>query len=60
MYGTTDLATVLDRKRFFDPDLVLYVVDQRQSGHFETVFRAAVLADFANGPARWSMSASAP
>ena len=47
MYGTTDLATILDRKRFFDPDLVLYVVDQRQADHFETVFRAACLAGYA-------------
>jgi arginyl-tRNA synthetase len=47
MYGTTDLATILDRKRFFDPNLVLYVVDQRQADHFETVFRAAYLAGYA-------------
>jgi arginyl-tRNA synthetase len=47
MYGTTDLATILDRKRFFEPDLVLYVVDQRQADHFETVFRAAYLAGYA-------------
>jgi arginyl-tRNA synthetase len=47
MYGTTDLATILDRKRFFDPRLVLYVVDQRQADHFETVFRAAYLAGYA-------------
>ncbi len=47
MYGTTDLATILDRKRFFDPQLVLYVVDQRQADHFETVFRAAYLAGYA-------------
>jgi arginyl-tRNA synthetase len=47
MYGTTDLATVLDRKRFFDPDLVVYVVDQRQADHFEQVFRAATLAGYA-------------
>jgi arginyl-tRNA synthetase len=47
MYGTTDLATILDRRRFFDPDLVLYVVDQRQADHFETVFRAAYLAGYA-------------
>jgi arginyl-tRNA synthetase len=48
MYGTTDLATVLDRRNFFNPDLVLYVVDQRQADHFETVFRAAVLAGYAH------------
>jgi arginyl-tRNA synthetase len=47
MYGTTDLATVLDRKTFFAPDLCLYVVDQRQADHFETVFRAAYLAGYA-------------
>jgi arginyl-tRNA synthetase len=47
MYGTTDLATILDRKTFFDPELVLYVVDQRQADHFETVFRAAYLAGYA-------------
>ena len=47
MYGTTDLATVLDRKQSFDPDLVLYVVDQRQADHFEIVFRAAYLVGYA-------------
>ena len=47
MYGTTDLATVLDRARSFDPDQVLYVVDQRQADHFEVVFRAAYLAGYA-------------
>ncbi len=41
LYGTTDLATIVDRVRNYDPDLVLYVVDQRQHGHFEQVFRAA-------------------
>jgi arginyl-tRNA synthetase len=45
MYGTTDLATILDR-RAFDPDLVLYCVDQRQADHFEQVFRAALLAGY--------------
>jgi arginyl-tRNA synthetase len=41
LYGTTDLATVIDRVRSQDPDLILYVVDQRQHLHFEQVFRAA-------------------
>jgi len=41
LYGTTDLATLLDRKTNLQPDLVLYVVDQRQAEHFEQVFRAA-------------------
>lgn len=48
MYGTTDLATILDRKRAFGPDLVIYCVDQRQADHFEIVFRAAYLAGYAN------------
>jgi arginyl-tRNA synthetase len=47
MYGTTDLATILDRRNAFDPALILYVVDQRQADHFEQVFRAAYLAGYA-------------
>jgi arginyl-tRNA synthetase len=47
MYGTTDLATILDRRQTFDPHLSLYVVDQRQADHFEQVFRAAQLAGYA-------------
>jgi len=41
LYGTTDLATIVDRVASLDPDLILYIVDQRQHGHFEQVFRAA-------------------
>ena len=47
MYGTTDLATILDRRRSFDPHQILYVVDQRQADHFEIVFRAALMAGYA-------------
>ena len=47
MYGTTDLATILDRRNSFGPDLVIYCVDQRQADHFEIVFRAAYLAGYA-------------
>jgi len=47
MYGTTDLATILDRRRAIDPQLILYVVDERQGEHFEQVFRAAYLAGYA-------------
>jgi arginyl-tRNA synthetase len=46
MYGTTDLATILDRKNRFQAELVLYCVDQRQSEHFETVFRASDKAGY--------------
>ncbi|MBI3675554.1 MAG: arginine--tRNA ligase [Proteobacteria bacterium] len=41
LYGSTDLATIVDRVRSQNPDLILYVVDQRQHQHFEQVFRAA-------------------
>ncbi len=41
MYGTTDLATIEMRQRDHQPDSILYVVDARQSLHFEQVFRAA-------------------
>lgn len=50
LYGTTDLATIIDRVREQNPDLVLYVVDQRQHLHFEQVFRAAQKAEI-NGKA---------
>jgi arginyl-tRNA synthetase len=43
MYGTTDLATLVERKRDFDPAKVVYIVDQRQSLHFDQLFRAARL-----------------
>lgn len=41
MYGTTDLATLVEREKLYDPDRVVYIVDQRQGLHFEQVFRAA-------------------
>ena len=40
-YGTTDLATIDERATEFGADAAIYVVDQRQSLHFEQVFRAA-------------------
>lgn len=41
LYSTTDLATIEERVEEQNPDLMLYVVDQRQHLHFEQVFRAA-------------------
>ena len=41
LYSTTDLATLIDRRRYMDPDRVIYVVDKRQDMHFTQVFRAA-------------------
>ena len=40
-YDSTDLAAILERKINFNPDEIWYVVDGRQSLHFEQVFRAA-------------------
>lgn len=40
-YGMTDLATIAQRCEEFSPKYILYVVDNRQSLHFEQVFRAA-------------------
>lgn len=47
MYGTTDLATIVERMRDFTPSKIIYVVDQRQALHFEQVFRAARLSGIA-------------
>lgn len=41
LYGTTDLATILDRVQTHHPVKIVYCVDQRQGLHFEQVFRAA-------------------
>jgi arginyl-tRNA synthetase len=40
-YHGSDLGTIVDRKQGVDPQLSLYVVDQRQALHFEQVFRAS-------------------
>ena len=40
-YQTTDLATILERKKNYDPDEIWYLTDGRQALHFEQVFRAA-------------------
>ncbi len=41
LYGTTDLATLVQREEDYHPDHVIYVVDKRQELHFTQVFRAA-------------------
>ena len=44
-YDSTDLAAILERRENFNPDEMWYVVDGRQSLHFEQVFRAARMAN---------------
>lgn len=41
LYTTTDLATLDYRRKEYNPDKVIYVVDKRQEMHFEQVFRCA-------------------
>ncbi|MEN8040180.1 MAG: arginine--tRNA ligase [Actinomycetota bacterium] len=48
LYSTTDLATIEMRATDMNMDAGLYVVDIRQSLHFEQVFRAARRAGYAS------------
>lgn len=41
LYNTTDLATIVERRKLFDPTKIIYVVDKRQGLYFEQVFRCA-------------------
>lgn len=41
LYNTTDLATIVERKKLFSPTRIVYVVDKRQALYFEQVFRCA-------------------
>lgn len=41
LYATTDLATIQYRMEQWKPDAILYVVDHRQSLHFEQLFATA-------------------
>ena len=41
LYTTTDLATIIDRMKLYQPDEIIYVVDKRQEMHFTQVFRCA-------------------
>jgi arginyl-tRNA synthetase len=41
LYATTDLATIEMRVQQMHPDLILYVIDKRQSLHMLQVFRCA-------------------
>ena len=47
LYATTDLAAIRYRCHELHAERVLYVVDARQSLHFQQVFRVAQLAGFA-------------
>ncbi len=48
LYSTTDLATIAYRSEMWQPDIVLYVVDHRQSLHFAQLFATAKVTGFAD------------
>ena len=48
LYATTDLATVAYRLQQWSPDVILYVVDHRQSLHFDQLFAAVRLWGYAD------------
>lgn len=41
LYSTTDLATLVEREKLYNPDKVIYVADKRQELHFTQVFRTS-------------------
>lgn len=41
LYTTTDLATIVDRMKLYQPDAIWYLADKRQELHFTQVFRCA-------------------
>ena len=48
MYPATDLGAIYQRIEDYNPDHILYVVDNRQALHFEQVFRTCELSGLIN------------
>lgn len=44
MYPVTEIATIFDRVKVYNPDEILYITDNRQMLHFNQVFRAVRMA----------------
>lgn len=55
LYATTDLATLVERMKLYQPDEIRYVTDKRQEMHFIQVFRCAKKAGIVkeNTVLRW-------
>ncbi len=48
LYATTDIATIMQRVEDFENlEEIIYIVDKRQAGHFEGVFRASKMSGIA-------------
>lgn len=45
LYATSDLATLIEREKLYDPDRYIYVADKRQELHYTQFFRVAKKAD---------------
>ena len=45
LYSTTEMATIFDRIKNYNPDELWYIVDKRQELHFTQVFRACKKAN---------------
>ncbi len=46
IYATSDLATILDREKLYQPDQYIYLADKRQELHFTQIFRTAKKAGY--------------
>lgn len=47
LYTTSDLGTIIEREKLYQPDAAIYIADKRQALHFLQVFRVAKKAGFA-------------
>ncbi|MCR5430631.1 MAG: arginine--tRNA ligase [Eubacterium sp.] len=46
LYATSDLGTIIEREKDYQPDEYIYITDKRQELHFTQVFRVAKKAGF--------------
>ena len=51
LYATSDLATLVEREKLYQPDAYIYLADKRQELHFTQVFRVAKKAGIVNSQA---------
>ena len=48
LYATSDLATLVEREKLYQPDAYIYLADKRQELHFTQAFRVAKKAGIVN------------